>query len=302
MKLFSGSASIELSQSIANKLSLPVSSIDTHIFPDGERRVRIAESVLGQKAVIIQSTNTPVDEHYMELFFLVDGLKRSGAEFVTAIIPYFGYQRQDHVFRDGEAVSLQVIIKILESVGIDRVISIDMHTPRIPDLFKIPVTHLSALPIFSQKIRSLGIQNAVLISPDMGGIGRIKKIASYLDNMPYIALEKNRDLESGALSGDQIREGSLNKAKIGYIVDDMISSGKTIALAASSLKKMGIEKLFVFSTHGIFSEEAPEILQNSLIEKVYITDTVTIPLDRQFKKLEVLSIGEMVAEEIKNSI
>ncbi len=325
MKLFSSSTSTNLAKKISHLLNLSLSSVDTHVFPDGERRVRISENVLGNHAFLVASTNSPVDENYMELFFLIDGLKRSGAEFVTAIIPYLGYQRQDHVFREGEAVSIQVIIKILEALGIDRFISIDMHTPRIADLFSLPVTHLSALPLFAEEIRVIleggpqerpigspkieegsiapsgrsRMTNSILVSPDMGGIARIKKLAELLGGMPYVALEKNRDLETGSLSGDAVREGRIDGEKIAFIVDDMISSGKTIDLAAKALKRIGIEKIYVYATHGVFSDTAPQLLQESPVELVCVTDTVAIAKEKHFEKLEIISVGDIIAKEIQ---
>jgi ribose-phosphate pyrophosphokinase len=302
MKIFSGSAHKLLAEKIAKELVTDISPIEMFTFPDGERRVRIIDRVVDEDCIIIQPASSPVDIHYMELFFIVDGLKRSGAKSVTAVVPYFGYQRQDHIFRDGEAVSLEVIIKILETVGVDRLISVDLHANRIPDLFHIPVNHLSALPLFANTIRELvqtDLKETVLISPDMGGIARIKKISALLDDMPWAALEKNRDLDNGAIAGDAVGEGSIAGKKIAFIVDDMISSGKTIALAASVLKNAGFEKNFVFATHAVFSEEAPEILQNAVIEKVFVTDTVVIPEKKQFDKLAVFSVADIIAEEIK---
>src|SRR5574338_629577 len=125
MKLFSGTANKPLTEAVAKELNQPLSLIDVHVFPDGERRIRVHDNVVEQQVAVIQPASTPVDTNYMELFFIVDALKRSGAEFVTAVIPYFGYQRQDHIFRDGEAVSLEVVIKILESVGVDKIVSFD---------------------------------------------------------------------------------------------------------------------------------------------------------------------------------
>src|SRR6266550_6910163 len=154
MKLFSGSSNIPLSEKIAEELKMKLSPIETMIFPDGERRVKLNVSVVEEDTVVIQSTNTPVDQNYIELFFIIDALKRNGAKSVTAVIPYLGYQRQDHVFRDGEVVSLDVMIRFLESLKVDKVISFDLHSIKIPELFHIPVVHLSALPLFSERIQS----------------------------------------------------------------------------------------------------------------------------------------------------
>src|SRR5260221_2633468 len=230
MKLFSGSANKALTEAVAKELNKPLSLMDVHVFPDGERRIRVHDNVVGKRAAVIQSASTPVDTNYMELFFIVDALKRSGAEFVTAVVPYFGYQRQDHVFRDGEAVSLEVMIKMLQSVEVDKVISFDMHSIRIPDLFHIPVTHLSALPVFAQKIQDKfsDLSDTILVSPDDGGIARVKKLSELLGNMPYAVIGKNRDLVTGAITSEGIESGNVKGKKRALIIDDMISSGGTM--------------------------------------------------------------------------
>lgn len=300
MKLFGGTASLDLARKIGEEMGLPVLSVDQHIFPDGERRIRIDERVVDELAVVVQSACPPVDNNYMELFFLVDGLKRSGSEFVTAVVPYFGYQRQDHVFRDGEAVSLEVVIRILESLGVNKLISVDMHSSRIPDLFTIPVVHASALPLFASTImQKKWHEDAVLASPDTGGIARIERLSQLLDNMPYVTLEKNRDLETGAITIEGVKGGLLAGKKRAIIADDLISSGKTIVLAAEFLQKQGIEEVVVMATHAVFSEDAPKILQQSVVSHVFVTDTVPVPQAKQFAKLEILSVAALLAKAIQ---
>lgn len=306
MKLFSGTASTSLSQKVAKSLGISLSKVEEHVFSDGEKRIRIGEKVVGEHCFVIQSANTPVDTNYMELFFLVDALKRSGAEFVTAIVPYFGYQRQDHIFQDGEAVSLEVIIKILENIGVDNLMSFDMHSVRIPDLFTIPVTALSALPLFanhiSEKLRgSVASQfssDIVLVSPDKGGIARIKKVSELLGNMDFVSLIKDRDVVTGEIVMKGI-DGSLQGKKKAILIDDMLASGKTTLLAAQMLQEAGIEEMYAFATHAIFSEDAPQRLEKSPIKKIIVTDTVDIPKNKQFPKLAILSVSDIIAKAIK---
>lgn len=304
MKLFGGSASLSLASKVAEEMRMQLFPADMHIFPDGERRIRITENVVGEECVVIQSANTPVDTNYMELFFLLDALKRSGAEKVSAVIPYFGYQRQDHVFRDGEAVSLEVIVRFLESLKIDRLISFDMHTPKIPDLFHVPVSQLSALPLFASEIKKKDWDggDTILVSPDMGGVGRTEKLSRLLNDMPMAAIEKNRDLETGGLTMSSLRFGSVKGKKRAIMVDDMIASGKTLALAAGFLKKEGIEEVVVFATHAVFSEESPRLLQDSLLDAISVTDTVEIPKQKHFGKLTILSVAKILAKDIQNPI
>ena len=298
MKIISGSSSNILADTIARQLDIPLSSVEIFVFPDGERRVRIEEEIIDQDVVIVQSTATPVDQNYMELFFLLDSAKRSGAKNLTVVMPYLGYQRQDHVFRDGEAVSIQVIIKLLESLSVDRVIAYDLHTIRIPELFSIPVTHLSALSLFAQKIRdNHWMADTVLVTPDMGGIRRIEILSGLLDSMPWVSIEKNRDLATGSIES-HLLHGEIKRRAI--IVDDMISSGNTIVKAAELLQENGAQEIYVFATHPVFSQSAPQLLQDSIVDKVFVTDTVDVPLNKRFPKLHMLSVGEEIAKEIKN--
>jgi ribose-phosphate pyrophosphokinase len=299
MKIFSGSANLPLAEKIARVLNLTLSSRELFIFPDGERRVWIEDDVLDEDCILVQPTTTSVDEHYMELFFLIDGLKRSGARSVTVVMPYIGYQRQDHIFRSGEAVSLEVVIKLLESLNIDRIVFVDPHTIKIAEMFTIPVSDLSALPLFAEEIkRNNWVEDeTVLVTPDMGGIRRIQILSNLLDEMPYVSVVKNRDLETGSLEVSQF-EGTVKKRCL--IIDDMASSGKTLVEAAELMKKNGAEEVSAFVTHPVFSEEAPELLQNSILEKIYVTDSVLVPQEKQFEKLQILSLAHMIAEEVKH--
>lgn len=298
MKLFSGTSNTILAEKIAQKMDTSLSPLDVFIFPDGERRVRVLGSVVGEDTAVIQTCATPVDNNYMELFFAVDALKRSGAKSVAAVVPYLGYQRQDHVFREGEAVSLEVVVKTLEAVGTDRVIVFDLHSIKIPEVFRVPVSHLSALPLFAKEIQKQQwtSEDSVLISPDMGGIRRIKQLSDMLSGMEYATIEKNRDLGTGEVTAEVI-EGKLKKRAI--IVDDMISSGKTIVVAANLLRSRGVEEIIVFVTHPVFSDAAPKILQNSLVKAVYVTDTIVVSEKKKFPKLSILSTAEMIVQALK---
>ena len=297
MKVFSGSASRDLAMGIAGWMGAKLSSREHHIFPDGEQRIQISESVLDDDTVIVQSTGMPVDNNYMELFFTIDALKRSGAKSVTAVVPYLGYQRQDHVFRDGEARSLEVVIAFLEEAGADKFICVDLHSIKIAELFSKPIVHVSALPLFAKVIKENGFltERDFLVSPDMGGIRRIGKLSVMLSEMSYVAIEKDRDLKSGNIEASTLH-GEVKKRAL--IVDDMISSGKTIDLACNILSEKGVEEIYVFATHAVFSDEAPEILQNSKAKKVYLTDTLFIPEKKRFDKLEILSVADAIAGEL----
>lgn len=305
VKIFSGSSNEDLAKKIAQKLDTALSPHELFIFPDKERRIQLQEVVLGEDVIIVQSTSTPADTYYMELFFLIDAAKRSGAKTVSVVMPYVGYQRQDHIFRDGEAVSLDVCIRIIESMGVDRIYAVDLHSIKIPELFKIPIHHLSALPLFSEKMKEEHVVDSqtILVSPDMGGIRRIEIMSGLLDNMPYVNVIKNRDLATGTLEVSSFDPETSFEHKTAItkrvlIVDDMISSGGTIIKSAELLHHHGAEEIYVFVTHPIFSDEAPELLQKSLVKKVYVTDSVFVPEKKRFEKLEILSLGTMIARAI----
>lgn len=295
MLIFSGNSNKTLAEKIALKGGFELGEVEIIKFPDNENRVRIISDVVDQDVVVVQSTAITPNLYYMELFLLIDGLKRSGAKTITLIIPYLGYQRQDHIFRSGEAVSLEVIIKIIEDLGVSKTISFDFHSIKIPELFKNEIRHLSALSIFAEKIKQMGISDYTLVTPDMGGIRRIEIISNLLDNAPISEVEKNRDLNTGAVDS-MVLHGDVEKTAI--IVDDVISTGKTLIAAANLLEKNGAENIYVFATHAVLAENAPEILQNSNIKKIIVTDTIEIPEKRKFAKLEILSVSDAIAREL----
>lgn len=291
LKIFSGNSSKKLAEKVCSLLGIKMSPLEIKVFSDGEKRFRIGESVVDRDCVVFQSTCPPVDENYMELFFIIDGLKRSGAKSITLVMPYFGYQRQDHVFREGEAVSLDVVVKIVESLGVDRVISFDLHSIKIPELFNIPFAHLSALSLFAEKINK---DNASLVSPDMGGIRRIKML-SEITGLPYAVIQKDRDLETGKVEAVKI-EGEIHKNA--FIVDDIIASGKTIVVASDLLRQNGAESVSVLATHAVLSGNAVSDLQKSSVDRVIVSDTIDTE-DKSFEKLEVISIADLIAKELK---
>lgn len=270
-----------------------MSKLEIHVFPDGEKRVRILDKVVGEDCVVVQPTSMPADENYMELFFIIDALKRSGAGKITAVIPYLGYQRQDHIFRDGEAVSLEVVVETLQSTGVSKIITFDLHSIKIPELFKIQLIHLSALPLFAQNLQK---DDSILVSPDMGGIRRIKEVSGMKGGMPFAVVDKDRDLATGEVEAVDL-EGNV-KGKTAIIIDDMISTGKTIVEASKLLIEKGAKKVLVFATHPVFSEDASKVLQNSPVEKVIVCDTIDIPPEKKFKKLEVISVARLIAKNL----
>lgn len=299
MKLFSGNSNLPLAKKLAGDLGLSLGKLEITTFPDNENRARVIDRVVDEKVVVIESTGISPNHYYMELFFILDSIHRSGAEFITLVAPYLGYQRQDHIFRDGEAVSLEVIIKILESLGVSKVISFDLHSIKIPELFHVQVDHLSALPIFAGEIEKMfnsNLEDVVLVSPDMGGIRRVEELSRLLNGRAdFISIDKDRDLNSGSVQSVKIN-GRVKKTAI--IVDDVISTGQTLISATKLLEKNGAKKVMVMATHGVFSDNAAENLQRSDIEKVIVTDTLDIPVERQFGKLQIVSVSNLISEAL----
>ncbi|MBP6913373.1 MAG: ribose-phosphate pyrophosphokinase [Candidatus Levybacteria bacterium] len=294
MKIFSGSANRPLAEKIAHDLGLSLSEVENHLFPDGERRIKLMESVVDEDVLICQPTCPPVDSNLMELCLLLDAAKRSGAKNITAIVPYLGYQRQDHIFRTGEARSLEVVVKMIEASGANCFMGIDLHSIKIPELFSIGVDHLSALPLFAEMIKQIepDLSNACLVTPDMGGIRRIELLKNLIGSIDYVSVEKDRDIVTGEISVARVT-GEVKDTC--FIVDDMISSGGTIIQSVNELIDMGAKKVFVMATHAVFSDKAPSLLEDCRAEKIFVTDTIYIPKEKQFKKLEIVSVAPTIA-------
>ncbi len=295
MKFFSGSQSEKLTQKVCKNLNVKLSPMEIFVFGDGEKRIKLNDNVVGQDCVLIKSTGIPTDQNYMELFFIIDALKRSGAKSVTLVIPYLGYSRQDHVFREGEDVSLQVIIKTLETLGTDKIITLDLHSIKIVEFFKVPMVHLSALELFAKAIKDF--ENYVLVSPDMGGIRRIKILSKLLANAPFVTIEKDRDLKTADVTMNKIN-GEV-KGKLAIIVDDILSSGKTLKMAADLLIENKATGVYSFTTHAVLADGAADTLQASQIKKVFVTDTIEIPREKHFPKLEIISVADLITRALR---
>lgn len=298
MKLFSGTSNKPLAEKVAQLLNISLSPIEHHVFPDGEQRVRLEKSVVEEDTVVIQSTGIPTDTNYIELFFIIDALKRSGARFITLVIPYLGYERQDHVFRSGEARSLEVVIRTMENTGVDRFIAFDLHSIKTVELFKKPITHFSALSLFSNIIKDKQLIDAetVLVSPDMGGVRRVRMLSDMLGTVSVASIEKNRDLKTGKIAASLIHGNVMRRA---IIIDDMISSGQTIVQAVTMLKKRGAKEIWIFATHPVFSDSAEKYLAVLPVEKIYVTDTLFVPEEKRLRNLEILSVADMIARELR---
>lgn len=291
-KIFSGTSGFPLAQKVAKSLGITLGKAEVVRFADGECRVRIEEKVKGMKTFVIQSLCPPVDENLMELSLFGDALKRSGAEKIVAIIPYLGYARQDRPHRPGECVSSQVVAKIIET-AFEEIITLEAHSPQALSYFRIPVVHLSTVWLLSGKIRGYGV-----VAPDEG---RRKMASNFRQILKTWVLEaeKERDKKTGKIKIKNTQDLKKVKGKKVVIVDDLIAGGGTVILVAEAAKLAGAEKIWAAVTHPVLVGEAPLRLADSVIEKVLVTDTIPVPPQKRFKKLKIVSVANLLAEEIK---
>lgn len=298
-KIFSGTGNLPLAEKIAAKLEMPLAKIEIVRFADSEGRVRIEEDVRGKTCFIITSFSRPVDNHLMEFFLICDALKQNEAEKIIAVIPYFGYGRQDKAYRPGEGVSARVVTKLIETMSVDRIVTIDLHSDSVASFFDIPVTQLFGLSIFQPEIEKLG-RDLVVVAPDAGGAKRAQLLAEKV-KAPLAMVEKKRNL-------DKIHDlQTLNiigevKNKTCLIVDDIIAGGGTVVGAAEILRKNGAKKVFVCATHPNFIKGTKEKLANSSLEKIFVSDTIPILPSQIFLKLKIVSVDKLLAEELQKII
>jgi ribose-phosphate pyrophosphokinase len=295
----------ELSESVGEGMGIEVLYPQITVFQDGERRVYVPFSVLDKKVLLLKSCANPPDSNFLELLFLIDALKRSGAVEIVAVVPYLCYSRADHIFREGEGVPLEVIAKALSRSGIEKLFIVDPHSIKIPEVFEIPCTALSALPIFADKIKDIlarvGSEKSFsLVSPDMGGIRRVRILSRMVSDMPIAVIEKERDLDTGKVKATRIAEGKVGETV--FIVDDIISSGQTIAEAVYFLREKGAKSVYVFATHAILSGQAKDLLEKLPVEKIFVTNSVAVSKEKIFNKLEILDVGKMIAREARKAL
>lgn len=312
IKLFSGTANQPLAEKIAHHLSLPLSKAEIVRFDNSEVRVAVKENVKNTVSIVIQSTSNPTDTHLMELFFFADALRRGGTREIVAVIPYFGYARQNREHSPGEAVSVNVVARFLEAVGYQAVFTVNLHDEATEGIFSITFKNLSALKILSKKAREFLVkegldekkfdQSVVVVSPDQGGIERAQDFSDsfFQGKIKEIAVvEKKRDLERIHQSIALNLFGDVT-GKICLLVDDIITSGSTIVNAAKLCLQRGARKIFVVAIHHDFSARAKPILENSPIEKIFTTDTIFLKSEDKINKLIEVSVASLIAEEIKS--
>ena len=297
MKILSGTSNLSLSKSIARQLKLKLVNTNIKSFADGEVYVEINENIRGNSVFVIQSTSTPANDNLMELLLCIDALRRSSAKNITAVIPYFGYARQDRKVVPRTSISAKLVSNLITNAGASRIVTVDLHSGQIQGFFDIPVDNLFTTPLFARYIKkNLKNKNLICVSPDVGGVQRTRGLATKI-NVDLAIIDKRR-LQPGKSQVMRIIGNVQNKECI--IVDDIIDSGGTIVNAADALIKEGAKSVYVFVTHAVLSGEAINKIKKSKINKLIITDSIdTIKKIKNVSKIQVLSIAPLMAEAIK---
>ena len=297
MKILSGTSNLSLSRNIARQLKLKLVNTNIKSFADGEVYVEINENIRGNSVFVIQSTSTPANDNLMELLLCIDALRRSSAKNITAVIPYFGYARQDRKVVPRTSISAKLVSNLITNAGASRIVTVDLHAGQIQGFFDIPVDNLFTTPLFARYIKkNLKNKNLICVSPDVGGVQRTRGLATKI-NVDLAIIDKRR-LQPGKSQVMRIIGNVQNKECI--IVDDIIDSGGTIVNAVDALIREGAKSVYVFVTHAVLSGEAINKIKKSKINKLIITDSIdNTKKIKNVSKIQVLSIAPLMAEAIK---
>jgi ribose-phosphate pyrophosphokinase len=295
LQIFSGNSNPALAERVARNLGIEPGRCIVGTFANEETRVRIEQNVRGSDVFVLQSLCIPVDHHIIELCLMIDALKRASARRVTAVIPYFGYAKQEKKMAGREPISAKVIANLIAVSGADRILTIDLHAPAIEGFFDIPVDHLRAAPILAQDFRQLTNDEIVVVSPDAGGVARANDFRQRL-GAPLAIIAKQRPRPDVAEVLEMV--GDV-RGKVALIVDDMISTGGTLVEAAHVLKERGAVQVQALATHPVFSSTAVASLVKSELSTVVITDTVPLPGNQGDPKIRVVSVADLLADAIR---
>lgn len=292
-KIFSGTANVEFSKMVAKYLGIPLSEASIKRFSDGEISVQIGESVRGKDVFIIQPTCAPTNINLMELLILTDALKRSSASSITAVVPYFGYARQDRKAAPRVPITAKLVANMMQTAGIDRVVTMDLHAGQIQGFFDIPVDNLYGTIVFLDYVKSKNLKNPIVASPDVGGVARARSLAKSL-NLDMVIVDKRREKANESEVMNII--GDVNGKDV-ILIDDMIDTAGTIVKAAEVFKKNGATSVMAFCTHPVLSGPAYERINSGALDELVTTDT--IPLKEQSPYIKVLSTAPLFGEVIR---
>nr|WP_321266487.1 ribose-phosphate pyrophosphokinase [uncultured Sulfurimonas sp.] len=291
-KIFAGSASIEFAKEICQSLDVPLANADTKRFSDGEISVQIAESVRGRDVFIVQSTGAPSNDNLMELLVMTDALRRSSASSITAVVPYYGYARQDRKAAPRVPITARLVADMYETAGIDRVITIDLHAGQIQGFFNIPVDNLYGSITFEHYIKSKNLKNPIIASPDIGGVTRARYFANRM-GLDMVIVDKRREKANESEVMNII--GSVEGHDV-IMIDDMVDTAGTMVKAATALKNKGATSVMACATHAVLSGKAYDNIENGELDELIVTNTLE---SKPHKKIKVLTVAPLFAEVIR---
>ena len=294
-KIFAGNSNDKLAKEIADILGKPLGRATVTKFSDGEISVNIWESVRGRDVYIVQSTCSPVNDNLMELLIMIDAMKRASAGRINAVIPYYGYARQDRKAKARDPITAKLVADLIEAAGADRVLTMDLHANQIQGYFNIPVDHLLGMPILAKYFIDKKLEDVVIVSPDHGSVTRARNVAQYL-NCPIAIIDKRRPEPNKSEIMNII--GNI-EGKNCIIIDDMIDTAGTICNAANAIKEKGAKAVYAGATHAVLSGPACERLEKSAIEELVLLNTVPLAEEKVLDKMTFLSVAPLFAEAIR---
>ncbi|MEA5552430.1 ribose-phosphate pyrophosphokinase [Anabaena cylindrica UHCC 0172] len=295
LRLFSGSANLQLSQEVSRYLGMDLGPMIRKRFADGELYVQIQESIRGCDVYLIQPTCQPVNDHLMELLIMIDACRRASARQITAVLPYYGYARADRKTAGRESITAKLVANLITQAGANRILAMDLHAAQIQGYFDIPFDHVYGSPVLLDYLVSKQLHDIVVVSPDVGGVARARAFAKKLNDAPLAIIDKRRQAHNVAEVLNVI--GDV-RGKTAVLVDDMIDTGGTIAEGARLLREEGASQVYACATHAVFSPPAIERLSSGLFEEVIVTNTIPIPESNHFPQLVTLSVANLLGEAI----
>ena len=297
IKILAGNSSKELAQKIADYIGVPVSDCQVGKFSDGEISVNITETVRGCDVFVIQSTNNPVNDNLMELLIMIDALKRASAGRITAVMPYYGYARQDRKAKSRDPITAKLVANLITAAGADRVLTMDLHAAQIQGYFDIPLDHLQGGKILADYFNGKQIEDLVVVSPDLGSVTRSRKFANTLNgDVPIAIIDKRRPKANVCEVMNIIGEVA---GKNVILLDDMIDTAGTIVNAANALKEYGAKDVYACCTHGVLSGPAIERIENSAIDELIVLDTIELPEEKKIDKIQIKTVAPLFGDAIK---
>ena len=294
IKIFSGNANNSLAKEIAENLGVSLGSAEVTTFSDGEISCNINETVRGTDVFVVQPTCPPVNDYLMELLILIDAFKRASAGRITAVLPYYGYARQDRKAKARDPITAKLVADLLTTAGADRILAMDLHASQIQGYFNIPVDHLLGVPILAKYFQEKNLSDLVIVSPDLGSVTRARSFANHLD-APIAIIDKRRPKANVSEIMNIIGEV---EGKNVILIDDLIDTAGTIAQAANALREFGAKEVYACCTHPVLSGPAIERIEKSVIKELIITNTIPLPASKQNEKIKTITVAPVFAEAI----